>query len=600
MTETEFVNKNKVDWKRLSELIKSSKYDTEELNKLFVKVSGDLSYAQTNYPRRMVRVYLNELVIGVFDKIHTAKKKNIFEQLINFYNDTLPKVIIRNQYAFIASLAIFLVATIIGIYSTFENPDFTRFVLGDQYMSMTEENIQNDDPMAVYKSKDESIMFLGITINNIRVAIVTFVFGIFTSIGTGLVLLYNGIMLGTFFTFFYIKGYLSEALLTVWIHGTIEISSIIIAGSAGIIMGNSIINPGSYTRTQSLTKGAREAFLIIASTIPMFIMAGFLESFVTRHTDMPTFVSISIIFVSLWVILWIYAFHPYKIYKSKGKNLIDLNEDDVINGHQLALKKTNEPIQATFVDSRSFYPQYIFPIAPFLFAVLMLAVYFQILVSDLAKDIDGDLRDVDVVDIWTRFIMLTTIITTVIFSMVKCHEIHDQINFKFWWQTIRQYFAGFFLAAILIIVPLNFNFWVYAVFYLLVPVTIPMSIVDKLGSEKPLSMIVGEAFSQHYSNYFNSLFVCIQLGVYSYIIVTIITNVIFTFVFNILEISQLAFEQYGKQELFKTYSAISLFMVMFLPFIYYFSNYKWKQTYYQKSSEDLDHDIQLFLNRNSA
>ncbi|MBK6499876.1 MAG: stage II sporulation protein M [Saprospiraceae bacterium] len=168
---------------------------------------------------------------------------------------------------------------------------------------------------------------------------VTFVFGIFTSLGTGLILLYNGIMLGAFFYFFYNKGLLVTALLTVWIHGTIEISSIIIAGAAGIIMGNSILRPGSYTRTQSLTKGAREAFLVIASTIPMFIIAGFLESFVTRHNDMPAILSLLIIGVSLGLILWVYVINPCRIFKAIGKRLTDNNENDFINGHALAIKK---------------------------------------------------------------------------------------------------------------------------------------------------------------------------------------------------------------------------------------------------------------------
>ncbi|MBK8887540.1 MAG: hypothetical protein IPN46_13785 [Saprospiraceae bacterium] len=84
MTETEFVNSNKADWKRLDELLKTYQCDTDELNKLFIKVSGDLSYASTNYPRRMVRVYLNELVIRVFDRMRTGAKKNITQQLGHF------------------------------------------------------------------------------------------------------------------------------------------------------------------------------------------------------------------------------------------------------------------------------------------------------------------------------------------------------------------------------------------------------------------------------------------------------------------------------------------------------------------------------------
>ena len=71
-------------------------------------------------------------------------------------------------------------------------------------------------------------MFLGITINNIRVSLMAFVLGIFLGIGTLFLIMRNAIMLGAFQYFFYDKGVLWESVRTIWIHGTIEISVIII------------------------------------------------------------------------------------------------------------------------------------------------------------------------------------------------------------------------------------------------------------------------------------------------------------------------------------------------------------------------------------
>ena len=88
--------------------------------------------------------------------------------------------------------------------------------------------------MAVYKSMNETEMFLGITLNNIKVSFIAFVMGIFTAFGTGYILLRNGVMLGTFHAFFASHGLLTESLATIWIHGTFEIFSIIVAGAAGI------------------------------------------------------------------------------------------------------------------------------------------------------------------------------------------------------------------------------------------------------------------------------------------------------------------------------------------------------------------------------
>ena len=76
--------------------------------------------------------------------------------------------------------------------------DFVRSILGDSYVNMTLENIDRNDPMAVYKQQGEFNMFLGITINNIKVALFAFAYGIFFGIGTIYILMQNAIMLGSF------------------------------------------------------------------------------------------------------------------------------------------------------------------------------------------------------------------------------------------------------------------------------------------------------------------------------------------------------------------------------------------------------------------
>ena len=174
--------------------------------------------------------------------------------------------------------------------------------------------------MAVYKEMEEMNMFLGITVNNIRVALFAFVMGIFFGIGTLFLLMKNAIMLGSFQYFFYEKGLLWESVRTIWIHGTIEISVIIIAGVAGLLVGKSILFPGTYTGLTSFVNGVKAGLKVILSTIPFFIIAGFLEGFVTRHTEMPDWLAILIISLSLAFILFYYVFYPIYLNKLARKN----------------------------------------------------------------------------------------------------------------------------------------------------------------------------------------------------------------------------------------------------------------------------------------
>jgi undecaprenyl pyrophosphate phosphatase UppP len=99
------------------------------------------------------------------------------------------------------------------------------------------------------------------------------------------------------------------------VHGTLEISSIIIAGTAGMILGNSILFPGTHTRKDSLKRGAKEGLKIIVALIPIFMVAAFLESFITRHTSMPVAVSISILALSLAFIVWYFIIYPIRVQK---------------------------------------------------------------------------------------------------------------------------------------------------------------------------------------------------------------------------------------------------------------------------------------------
>ena len=166
--------------------------------------------------------------------------------------------------------------------------------------------------MAVYNGDPEDEMFGFITLNNVKVSFVAFALGIFTSLGTSFVLFMNGVMLGSFQTFFAQHDLLWQSALAVWLHGTLEISAIIIAGAAGIAMGNGWLFPGTYPRLTSFRRGARRGLRIIVGTVPVFVVAGFIESFFTRHTEWPDALRLTIILCSLAFVIYYFIILPKK------------------------------------------------------------------------------------------------------------------------------------------------------------------------------------------------------------------------------------------------------------------------------------------------
>jgi uncharacterized membrane protein SpoIIM required for sporulation len=144
--------------------------------------------------------------------------------------------------------------------------------------------------------------------------------GIAFSAGSGYMLFTNGVMLGAFQYFFHLHGLLLRSALTIWIHGTLEISAIILAGGCGLALGNSILFPKTYSRLYALKNATANGIKIIMSLFPVFITAAFLESFVTRHTEMPLLLSLFIIGTSLSFIVYYYIYLPQKLYRKTNAN----------------------------------------------------------------------------------------------------------------------------------------------------------------------------------------------------------------------------------------------------------------------------------------
>lgn len=309
MKETAFIKRNKQRWDEFELLLKTQKVHPDVMADLFIKVTDDLAYSRTYYADSRTTKYLNWLAAGLHQSIYKNKKESS-NRLITFWALELPLMFKSAHKELLLSFLIFSLFVVIGAISTHYDNDFPRLILGDGYVNMTLENIKNKDPMAVYKDAESTSMFFHITLNNIMVSFYTFASGIFSSLGTSYFLMRNGIMLGAFQYFFHQHGLLLDSFLVIWIHGTLEISAIVIAGAAGMVMGNSILFPKTYTRLQSFMMGSKRGVKIIIGLVPIFIIAGFLESFVTRLTEMHDLLKLAIILVSLTFIIGYFVIYP--------------------------------------------------------------------------------------------------------------------------------------------------------------------------------------------------------------------------------------------------------------------------------------------------
>lgn len=312
MREPLFVKQNIKKWEHFE---RSAINDPDELADNFIQITDDLAYAKTFYPKSKTTAYLN----GLASKFHQSIYKNKSEKsnrFITFWKYELPLLFKTYQKQIMYSFIFFIIFCLMGALSAKYDDNFVRLIMGDEYIDQTNANVAKGDPFGVYKSESETVMFFGIAINNIYVSLVTFVAGIIFSVGSIYLLLRNGLMLGSFQYYFFSKGLGMQSVLVIWIHGTLEISAIVIAGAAGLVLGNSLLFPKTYTRLASLKKGAADGIKIAVGLVPIFIVAAFFESFVTRHTEMPIWLSSSILIGSAVFLVWYVVIYPNKVYKN--------------------------------------------------------------------------------------------------------------------------------------------------------------------------------------------------------------------------------------------------------------------------------------------
>lgn len=309
-----FIHKNYDKWKHAEVVAAGTdNYAPDVVADVYADVSADLSFVQSHWPDSRVTTYLNALVEEFYKNIHGVRRERN-TRLITFWTQEVPAVLYAERRLLLASLIIFLVAVLAGIVSQHIDHDFCMLILGDSYMYVTEQNIDSGIPMGIYGQTESMQMFGMISFNNIWVALRCFASGILTSIFTCVILVQNGLMIGCFDTYFAQRGILADCLTATMLHGTLELSAIVIAGAGGLALGNAWLFPGTYKRIEALRIGAMRGLKIVVTSVPLLIVAAFIESFLTRHTEMPTEIKLSVIILSACFIAFYYIVWPWYLH----------------------------------------------------------------------------------------------------------------------------------------------------------------------------------------------------------------------------------------------------------------------------------------------
>lgn len=318
MREALFIKKNKERWDNISH---SPSSDTDEMAAEFIQLTDDLGYAKTFYPYSNVTRFLNAEASKRYLNIYKNRREEK-NRLVTFFKYDVPLAVGKHHTVLGVCFAIFVFFFFVGFYSAMKDEHFVREIMGDSYINMTEKNIADGNPFGVYQNGNSLIVWLGIMINNISVSFRYYMEGLLFPFFTVQSLIRDGVMVGSFDYLFYSKGLGGLFILTVMIHGTLELSAIVIAASAGIILGKSWLFPGTIKRIDAFKQGAKDGIKILIGLVPVFIVAAFFEGFVTRHYRMPVWISISILAASLIFVVGYFGIYPIVLKRKLQKETV--------------------------------------------------------------------------------------------------------------------------------------------------------------------------------------------------------------------------------------------------------------------------------------
>lgn len=314
MREGLFIKKNKERWEKIQQ---QTSADADETAQDFTRLLDDLAYAKTFYPYSKVTRYINALASRIYLNIYKNRKEET-NRLLMFWKYDLPLTLYKHRRVVLFSFVVFMVFFAIGFFASVQDENMARTIMGDEYVDMTEENIENGNPFGVYETGNPFLSWLGLMIHNIRVSFLVFVTGLFCGVPTIYLLGQNAVMVGVFNHFFAKHGYGVDFFMVVFVHGTLELTAIILAGAAGLVLGKSYLFPGTIKRLDAFKQGAKDGVKIMIGLLPVFGLAAFFEGFITRlYNDMSVLTTV-VFFASVLFVVWYFILYPFRLALKKS------------------------------------------------------------------------------------------------------------------------------------------------------------------------------------------------------------------------------------------------------------------------------------------
>jgi uncharacterized membrane protein SpoIIM required for sporulation len=288
MNVDEFVRARQATWQQLSDMLDGlqrgrlsqlSISELEELGRLYRAATSDLAIARRDYPDHRVAIYLNQLVGLAHHRVYRGEALEL-RRVSRFFLGGFPRLFRQTGRYTALAAALFLGAAVVGYAIVYINPDLADQLLPVQMQDLIP-LIKRGEMWTDVPAQVRSIASSFIMTNNIQVAFLAFAGGVLFGLLSGYVLLFNGLTLGVIGALCQRYGLALPFWSFVLPHGVIELSVIFIAGGSGLMLGHALLSPGLHRRRDALAQAAQKAVRLIIGSVPLLVIAGTIEGFVS-------------------------------------------------------------------------------------------------------------------------------------------------------------------------------------------------------------------------------------------------------------------------------------------------------------------------------
>ncbi len=285
MVSNGWIAARRADWDRLDVLTRDVEArglpalpvdDLRDFGLLYRRAASDLSAVRSDGTAQPLAEYLNRLVSRAHNFVYSGQRTS-FLSVWRFLSEEYPRLFRRLLPYVAASFAICLLGALLGSMESLLRPQFMRATLGPEMVATIERHEMWTRSVLSAKPQESSFIMT----NNITVTFMVFAGGIVAGLPTLFMLFWNGMSIGIISTACAQHGMALDLWSFVAAHGALELPSIFIAGGAGLRIAGGLLFPGMLSRRNALALAGGEAIRLLAGTIPMLLIAGVLEAFLS-------------------------------------------------------------------------------------------------------------------------------------------------------------------------------------------------------------------------------------------------------------------------------------------------------------------------------